>query len=80
MLVFDHAFNDGGEARKKVNDKLELLCEDCKPELFGAAVIVREHRCTCFIWLSTERKEAEKVTQQLRANLNVPSDRLVPLP
>ena len=74
VLVFDHAFPDGGKAQNKVKSKLDLLC---KQNLFGAAVIVREHRCVCFFWLSTKQEEVEKVTQKLKDNLPVPPSRLV---
>ncbi|MCY4560507.1 MAG: hypothetical protein OXF79_29910 [Chloroflexi bacterium] len=82
VLVFDHAFPDGGDPRYKVKKKLESICkrEKCKPNLFSGAVIVREHRCVCFIWLSTEKKEVERVNQKLQYNLSIPKERLVTFP
>ena len=80
VLIFDHAFDYGDEAQEKVSKKLELLCGDCEPKMFGAAVIVRKSPCVCFIWLSTERKEVDKVTQKLRDTLPIPTSKIVPIP
>ena len=77
VLVFDHAFPDGGDARAKVEGKRDLICHE---GLFGGAVVVREHRTVCFIWLSADPEEATAVTGRLRRNLNIPPHRLVAPP
>ena len=74
VLVFDHAFNRGGDARQKVESKLNLFRDQ---ELFRGAVIVREHPTVCFIWLSADRKEATEVKGRLRDNLHIPPNRIV---
>lgn len=75
VLVFDHAYHDGGKARDKVQCKLERLAD--KTKLFGAAVIVREHRCVCYILVSTCKHVIEEKTGRLRARLKIPYHRLV---
>ena len=76
VLVFDHAFDDGGIAEDKVRNKLNLFRNQI-PWLYRAAVIVREHRCVCFMWLSTEQREVQKVTRKLRDELAIPKSKLL---
>ena len=77
VLVFDHAYTDGGPAQDKVRRKLEFIRDQ---KLVGAAIIVHEHRCACFILVSTKSAEIERVTQGLKAKLSIPEERLVTLP
>lgn len=76
VLVFDHAFRDGGDAVDKVRAKLDLF-RGQDPPLYRAAVIVREHRCVCFVWLSTAKSEVQQVTDRLRQQLKIPAWRFV---
>lgn len=78
VLVFDHAFLDGGKAQEKVEKKLKCLSSTWG--LASSAVIVREHRCVCFVWVSTDRKAVEEVTKRLCTGLQLPKPRLVPCP
>ncbi len=75
VLVFDHAYRDGGKARDKVQCKLDQLKGEAK--LFGAAVIVREHRCVCYILVSTCKDVIEEKADGLRDKLKIPHWRLV---
>ena len=78
-LVFDHSFMDGGCARRKVREKRNLVCRDpaSNEGLYGGAVIAKEHRTVCFIWLSTDQGEAAAVADRLRVNLHIPERRII---
>ena len=78
-LVFDHSFEDGDCARRKVCKKRNLVCRDpaSNEGLYGGAVIAKEHRTVCFIWLSTERGEARAVAGRLRERLHIPDQRII---
>ena len=78
VLVFDHAYRDGGRAREKVCDKLRHLSRCWGLE--GSALVVREHRCVCFVWLSTDRRIVNRVTERLRKGLRFPDYRFVSCP
>ena len=73
-FVFDHAFKDGGDARKKVEEKRDLVCGE---DLHGGAVVVREHRTVCFIWLSTDEGSAVAVMGRLQDHLHIPDQRII---
>ena len=75
VLVFDHAFRDGGEAQKKVESKLECLRRNWG--LMGSALVVREHRCVCFIWFSADRRIVDKYTERLQTALQFPKHKFV---
>ena len=73
-LVFDHAFRDGGDARQKVEEKRDLVCGE---DHHGGAVVVREHRTVCFIWLSTDEGSAAAVMDRLQDHLHIPDQRII---
>lgn len=73
-LVFDHAFKDGGDARQKVEEKRDLVCG---AEQHGGAVVAREHRTVCFIWLSTDEGSAVAVMDRLQDRLHIPDQRII---
>ena len=76
-LAFDHAFRDGGDARQKVEEKRNLVC--APKDLHGGAVIAKEHRTVCLIWLSTEEGKAlaVEVAERLRDRLHIPDRRII---
>ena len=74
-LVFDHAFEDGGDAQDKVEEKRDLVC--APEDLHGGAVIAKEHHTVCFIWLSADQGEALAVADRLRDHLHTPQHRII---
>ena len=74
-LVFDPAFRDGGDAQDKVEEKRDLVC--APEDLQGGAVIAKEHRTVCFVWLSTDQGEALAVADRLRNRLHIPERRII---
>ena len=73
-LVFDHSFPDGCDAQQKVTKKRDLVCGG---NLHGGAVIAKEHRTVCLIWLSTDEGEARAVANRLRDRLHIPGQRII---
>ena len=52
----------------------------CAPkDLHGGAVIAKEHRTVCLIWLSTEEGKAlaVEVAERLRDRLHIPDRRII---
>ena len=74
-LVFDHAFEDGDDARNKVERKRDLVC--APEDMHGGAVIAKENRTVCLIWLSTDEGEAAAVMDRLRNHLHIPDQRII---
>ena len=56
-----------------------MVCRDpaSTEGLYGGAVIAKEHRTVCLIWLSTDKDEARAVEERLRATLNIPRQRII---
>ncbi len=83
VLVFDHSYlHATGTAREKVTEKLNLL-RDLLPGrgLTGAAVIVRESPCVCYVLVSVDGGDlVGRKIEQLRAGLHIPQSHLVRLP
>ena len=77
VMVFDHAYPDGGAARQKVLAKLLLFADNCLP---SAAVMVREHRYVCYVLVSTDRAVLADAMQGMRDELRIPCRWLVPGP
>lgn len=79
VLVFDQSYRrETKTAHEKVETKLQLLA--CLG-LVGAAVIVRENPCTCYIMVSTNDSDAtNKAIRKIRNSLPIPESRLVMSP
>lgn len=73
--MFEHGFPNGEEAKEKGKGKLK--CLPFEWGLAGSAVIVREHRCVCFIWVSNDRRAVEESMDKIHTGLQLPKSRLV---
>ena len=74
FMYANHAFRDGGDARQKVEEKRDLVCGE---DHHGGAVVVREHRTVCFIWMSTDEGSAATVMDRLQDHLHIPEHRII---
>ena len=82
VLVFDHSYlRISGTAREKVTDKLTRLRGLAESGLTGAAVIVRENPCVCYVLVAVDGGNLVRTKIcQLRAGLHIPESHLVMLP
>ena len=82
VLVFDHSYlRTPGTAREKVTDKLTRLRFLAEHGLTGAAVIVRENPCVCYVLVAVDGGDLVRTKiDQLRARLHIPESHFVMLP